>query len=396
MKSFKRILSIFLILLLSVAVFAGCDKGSKTIADPVPDKDGNITLLVGGIGALTGDYAVYGTAVKNGAQLAIDEINAAGGVNGLKFALDFQDSQGNPEAAVSAYGNLIDKGMVISLGGVMSGETSSIVAAAKDDGIFILTPSGSAKNCIEGNDNAFRLCFNDPQQGTASADFISENDLAKKVAVFYQSDLDYSVGLYETFKAQCQKLGIEIVVEKSFTKSNMTDFSTQINAIKSSEAELVFIPIYASEAATFLTQARSAELNDVTFFGCDGIDGILEIITGDTSIVEGLMMLTSFASDSTEEDVVRFVKTYKDKYGADPNQFAADGYDAIYTIKAAIEEAGFSKDNVKDFQKGLVSAMTKIEVDGVTGTMTWTADGENNKGAMALIFRDGVAVAYTK
>lgn len=159
MKSFKRILSIFLILLLSVAVFAGCDKGSKTIADPVPDKDGNITLLVGGIGALTGDYAVYGTAVKNGAQLAIDEINAAGGVNGLKFALDFQDSQGNPEAAVSAYGNLIDKGMVISLGGVMSGETSSIVAAAKDDGIFILTPSGSAKNCIEGNDNAFRLCF---------------------------------------------------------------------------------------------------------------------------------------------------------------------------------------------------------------------------------------------
>ncbi len=396
MKSFKRILSIFLILLLSVAVFAGCDKGSKTIADPVPDKDGNITLLVGGIGALTGDYAVYGTAVKNGAQLAIDEINAAGGVNGLKFALDFQDSQGNPEAAVSAYGNLIDKGMVISLGGVMSGETSSIVAAAKDDGIFILTPSGSAKNCIEGNDNAFRLCFNDPQQGTASADFISENDLAKKVAVFYQSDLDYSVGLYETFKAQCQKLGIEIVVEKSFTKSNMTDFSTQINAIKSSEAELVFIPIYASEAATFLTQARSAELNDVTFFGCDGIDGILEKITGDTSIVEGLMMLTPFASDSTEEDVVRFVKTYKDKYGADPNQFAADGYDAIYTIKAAIEEAGFSKDNVKDFQKGLVSAMTKIEVDGVTGTMTWTADGENNKGAMALIFRDGVAVAYTK
>ena len=396
MKSFKRILSIFLILLLSVAVFAGCDKGSKTIADPVPDKDGNITLLVGGIGALTGDYAVYGTAVKNGAQLAIDEINAAGGVNGLKFALDFQDSQGNPEAAVSAYGNLIDKGMVISLGGVMSGETSSIVAAAKDDGIFILTPSGSAKNCIEGNDNAFRLCFNDPQQGTASADFISENDLAKKVAVFYQSDLDYSVGLYETFKAQCQKLGIEIVVEKSFTKSNMPDFSTQINAIKSSEAELVFIPIYASEAATFLTQARSAELNDVTFFGCDGIDGILEKITGDTSIVEGLMMLTPFASDSTEEDVVRFVKTYKDKYGADPNQFAADGYDAIYTIKAAIEEAGFSKDNVKDFQKGLVSAMTKIEVDGVTGTMTWTADGENNKGAMALIFRDGVAVAYTK
>ncbi len=397
MKSMTRIVSVLLVLLVSVAAFAGCGKTGGTIADPVPDKDGNITLLIGGIGALTGDYAVYGTAVKNGCQLAIDEINEAGGINGLKLALDFQDSQGIAENAVNAYGNLIDKGMVISLGGVMSTETASIVAAAKDDGIFILTPSGSAKSCIEGNDNAFRLCFNDPQQGTASANFIADNSLAKKVAVFYQSDLDYSVGLYENFKKQCAERGIEIVVENSFTESNSTDFSTQINAIKSSEAELVFIPIYAAEAATFLTQARSAELNDVTFFGCDGIDGILEKIDkNDTAIVEGLMMLTPFAADSKEPDVVAFVEKYKTAFGAAPNQFAADGYDAIYTIKAAIEKAGFSKDNVKDFQKGLVAAMTQIEVDGVTGTMKWTADGENNKDAMALVFRNGVAVAFEK
>lgn len=394
MKFLTRITSVLLVVLISAAALAGCRKKGNKIADPVADKDGNITLLIGGIGALTGDYAVYGEAVRNGAQLAVDEINAAGGVNGLKLALDFQDSQGKPEAAVSAYGNLIDKGMVISLGGVMSGETASIVAEAKGDGIFILTPSGSAKACIEGNDNAFRLCFNDPQQGTISADYIADNELAKKVAVFYKSDLDYSVGLYETFKAECNKRGIEIVCEKSFTDSNKTDFSTQINAIKEADADLVFIPLYADAAATFLTQAKAADLSKV-FFGCDGIDGILTKIS-DKTIVEGLMMLTPFASDSKEPDVVAFVGKYKEKYNADPNQFAADGYDAIYVIKAAIEKAGFSKDNTKDFQKGLVAAMTQIEVDGVTGTMKWTADGENNKGAMALVFRDGVAVAFEK
>lgn len=394
MKFLTRITSVLLVVLISAAALAGCGKKGNKIADPVADKDGNITLLIGGIGALTGDYAVYGEAVRNGAQLAVDEINAAGGVNGLKLALDFQDSQGKPEAAVSAYGNLVDKGMVISLGGVMSGETASIVAEAKDDGIFILTPSGSAKACIEGNDNAFRLCFNDPRQGTISADYIADNELAKKVAVFYQSDLDYSVGLYETFKAECNKRGIEIVCEKSFTYSNKTDFSTQINAIKEADADLVFIPLYADAAATFLTQAKAADLSKV-FFGCDGIDGILTKIS-DKTIVEGLMMLTPFASDSKEPDVVAFVGKYKEKYNADPNQFAADGYDAIYVIKAAIEKAGFSKDNTKDFQKGLVAAMTQIEVDGVTGTMKWTADGENNKGAMALVFRDGVAVAFEK
>ncbi len=390
MKTFSRVLSVFLVLMISVLAFVGCGK-TQGIADPDPTEP----LLIGGIGPLTGDYANYGISVKNGAQLAVDEINAAGGVNGMTFALDFQDSQGSAESAVTAYGNLIDKGMVLSLGGVLSGETAAISAAANDDGIFILTPSGSAKEAIQGNNNAFRVCFNDPQQGEVSANFVADNELAKKVAVFYQSDLDYSNGLYETFKAQCNVRNIEIVKETSFTKSNSTDFSSQINAIKSSDAELVFIPIYAAEAATFLTQAKTAGLTDVVFFGCDGIDGILSKISNSAD-VEGLMMLTPFAADSTESDVQKFVSAYKAKYNASPDQFAADGYDAVYIIKAAIEKAGFSKDNVKDFQKGIVSAMTQVEVDGVTGTMTWTADGETNKDAMALVFKNGVAVAYTK
>ncbi len=394
MKSLTRIFSLVLVVLMAVAVFAGCEKKDNKLADPAPDKDGNVKLVIGGIGALTGDYAVYGEAVKNGAQIAVDEINAAGGVNGMTFELKFEDSQGVPENAVNAYGKLVDDGMVISLGGVMSGETASIVATAKDDGIFILTPSGSAKDCIAGNDNAFRVCFNDPSQGKLSADYIADNNLATKIAVFYQSDIDYSKGLYDTFKAQAQERGLNIVVEKSFTAGNDTDFATQINAIKESGADLVFLPIYAQEAATFLTQAKNAGLDSssVKFFGCDGLDGVADKVS-DKAIVEGVMMLTPFASDSTEADVVKFVNAYKAKYNAAPNQFAADGYDAIFVIKAAIEKAGFTKDNTKDFQKGLVDAMTKIEVDGVTGTMTWTADGENNKAAIAVVYKDGVAVA---
>ena len=204
------------------------------------------TLLIGGIGALTGDYANYGTSNNNGAQLAVDEINKAGGVNGMTLKLDFQDSQADPDSAVNAYGKLIDSGMKVSLGATFSGETTSVVAAAKDDGILILTPTASADKVIQGNDAAFRVCFTDSSQGTASADYISDNKLADKVAVFYQSDIDYSVGLYKAFDAECQAKGIEITEVQTFTKDTSTDFSTQISAIKDSGAKLIFMLLNAS------------------------------------------------------------------------------------------------------------------------------------------------------
>ncbi|MBQ4065719.1 MAG: ABC transporter substrate-binding protein [Clostridia bacterium] len=395
MKKLTKILALALVAVFALTAFAGCGNGSATLPDPTPDADGNITLLIGGVGPLTGDYANYGLSVKYGCEIAVEEINAAGGVNGMKLALDYQDSQGDPDAAQSAYGNLIDKGMDVSLGAVLSGETASIVAAAKNDGILVLTPSGSAKDAIAGNDNAFRVCFNDPQQGTVSADFIADNTLATKVAVFYQSDIDYSNGLYETFKTQAAARGIEIVTTQTFTASTSTDFKTQINAIKTSGAELVFIPIYAAEAANFLTQAKTEGLTNVTFFGCDGIDGILTKGVAKED-VEGLMMLTPFAADSTDENVKSFVTKYQEKHNTTPDQFAADGYDAIYAIKAAIEKAGLKKEDVTNFHSRLVAAMTQITVNGVTGTMTWTADGETQKEANALVYRDGVAVAFSK
>ena len=305
MRKVNKLLSV----VLAAAMLVMC------VAMTACSKDGasETELVIGGVAPLSGDYANYGKQNSNGAYLAAKEINAAGGVNGFQLNVQFQDSQGDPDSAVTAYGKLMDQGMKVSLGGTLSGETASIVAAAKEDGLLVLTPTGSAKNCIEGSDTAFRVCFNDPQQGTASADFIKENNIGKKVAVFYQSDLDYSEGLYDTFAAEAQKLGLEVVTTQTFTKGTATDFSAQINAIKDSGADLVFIPIYAAEAAKFLTQARGKLADDMFYFGCDGLDGILGKVDKPET-AENVLMLTPFAADDTSEKVSKFVEAFKKEY----------------------------------------------------------------------------------
>ena len=389
MRKVNKLLSV----VLAVAMLVMC------VAMTACSKDGasETELVIGGVAPLSGDYANYGKQNSNGAYLAAKEINAAGGVNGFQLNVQFQDSQGDPDSAVTAYGKLMDQGMKVSLGGTLSGETASIVAAAKEDGLLVLTPTGSAEKCIEGSDTAFRVCFNDPQQGTASADFIKENNIGKKIAVFYQSDLDYSEGLYDTFAAEAQKLGMEVVTTQTFTKGTATDFSAQINAIKDSGADLVFIPIYAAEAAKFLTQAKGKLADDTFYFGCDGLDGILGKVDKPET-AENVLMLTPFAADDTSEKVSKFVEAFKKEYdGMVPDQFGADGYDAVYAIAAAIKEANLTPDDLKnteDFNARIVAAMTKITVDGVTGKMTWTADGETQKAAKAMIIKNGVATLY--
>ncbi len=388
-KMIKKVLCVAMAATMALS-FSACTQKSDW---PIDSETGLTNLTIGGIGPLTGDHANYGISVRNGAELAVKEINEAGGVNGFRFVLNFQDSAGDPKSAQSAYGKLMDDGMKVSLGAVLSGETATVVAAAQADKLLVLTPSGSAKNAIEGNDCAFRICFNDPAQGTASADYIAQFQLTKKVAVFYQNDTDYSKGLFDTFKAEAAAKGLEIVAEQSFSASARTDFSTQIQAIANSDAELIFIPIYAAEAATFLTQSVGKFSDKMIFFGCDGLDGILEKIDNKAN-AENVMMLTPFAADSKAENVQKFVSAYKAAYNETPDQFAADGYDAIYTIAEALKNAQLKNSDVNDFNSRIVAAMTKIRVEGVTGTMTWTADGEANKNAMAMIIHDGVAVAY--
>ena len=268
--------------------------------------------------------------------------NAAGGVNGKQLELSFQDSQGDPESAVAAYGKLMDWGMNVSLGAVLSGETASVVAAAKADDVLVMETTGSADKCIDGNDKAFRICFYDSYQGTAAADYLTDNALATEVGVFYQSDNDYSVGLYNAFVAECQNTGVTIKETQTFTTATNTDFSTQVNALASSGVKVVFIPIYAEEASTFLTQAKGKFADDVYFFGADGLDGILGKVSQDVTIADNVLMMTPFAADSADPKVQAFVKAYQDAYNATPDQFAADAYDAVYAVKAAVEAANGS------------------------------------------------------
>ena len=403
MKKLTKLLSLVLCLamLFSLAACASKDDTTTDTSSDTTDtadttdttSDGEKTVRLGLIGPMTGDNANYGTSTRDGAQIAVDEINEAGGVNGYTFVLDTQDSQGDPDSAVSAYGKLMDSGMNVSLGCVLSGEAQSVITAAVEDGILIVTPTSSAVACIEGNPNAFRVCFNDAAQGTVSADYIADNNLGTKIAVFYQSDIDYSAGLYETFQAEAANRGLEIVEEQTFTAGSNTDFSTQINAIRDSGCELVFLPIYAAEAATFLTQA-AGKLDGITFFGCDGMDGIQTKVS-DTSLIEGLMMLTPFAADAEDAATQSFVEKYVPVHGTEPDQFAADGYDAVYIVKAAMEQCGKTPADA-DFNEAMVAAMYEITVDGLTGTMTWDDNNEPNKPAKAMVFHDGVAELFAE
>lgn len=353
------------------------------------DGAGTETIKLGVVGPLTGGYANYGLSVQHGAQLAVDEINAAGGVNGKQLELSAQDSQGDPESAVAAYGKLMDWGMNVFLGGVLSGETASVVAAAKADDMFIMETTGSADKCIDGNDKAFRICFYDSYQGTAAADYLKDNALADEVGVFYQSDNDYSAGLYNAFVAECEKTGVTIKETQTFTTATNTDFSTQVNALVNSGVKVVFLPIYAEEASTFLTQAKGKFAEDVYFFGADGLDGILGKVSQDVTIADNVLMMTPFAADSAAANVQAFVSAYQANYNATPDQFAADAYDAVYVVKAAVEAAGGSTSGAE-----LAAVMTSLTVEGVTGTMTWNADGNTNKAASAILYKNGVGTLF--
>ena len=378
----------FLGLLLAGAMFASSFAGCSGKTSSSDEK----TLLIGGTGPLTGDYATYGISVQQGAQIAVDEINEKGGVNGYTIKLEMEDDQADPQQAVQAYAKLMDNGMNLSLGSTTSGACVALVKEAKEDGIVTMTPSASQKEAT-AFDNNFRVCFLDPDQGTYSADFIKENNLATKVAILYDKSNTYSVGVYEAFAEEAEKLGLSIVTTQAFTDSSNTDFSSQIQAVKNSGAELLFMPFYQQEAAAVLMQAQGV-LENVTYFGVDGMDGVLEKLgTENQAIANGVMLLTPFSASSSDPTVANFVAKYKEKYNATPDQFAADAYDAVYALCTAFEKAGLETDD-PEFNRAVAKAMTEIEVTGATGVMTWSADGECKKQAKAVVISDGAYVDY--
>ena len=391
----KRFLSLGLAMAMAASLTA-CGSSSSTTetttaaaAAGESTADSGEVFKIGGIGPVTGAAAVYGLAVKNGAQIAVDEINADGGINGYQIDFQFQDDEHDAEKSVNAYNTLKDWGMQVLMGTVTSAPCVAVADKTMADNMFQITPSGSSVECAQ-NPNVFRVCFSDPDQGAASATYIAENKLADKIAVIYDSSDVYSSGIYERFASEAANHGLDIVAAEAFTADSNKDFSTQLQKAKDADADLVFLPIYYTEASLILNQANTMGYAP-KFFGCDGMDGILQVDNFDTKLAEGLMLLTPFAADADDELTQKFVTAYKEKYGETPIQFAADAYDAIYAIKAAAEEAGITPEtSVSDTCDKMKEAMLKITVNGLTGeNMTWTEDGEPHKAPKAVKVVDG-------
>lgn len=409
----KKVMSAMLVAAMAMTLMAGCgsgsgsssdsgaasDSGSSTdtgsdsageAADEPADEGGDGAVFrIGGIGPVTGGAAVYGQAVKNGAELAVKEINEAGGIDGVQIEFDYQDDEHDPEKAVNAYNTLKDWGMQALLGTVTSAPCVAVSEVSREDNMFMLTPSGTAVECVQ-YDNAFRVCFSDPMQGLESAKYIGENGLAKKVAAIYDSSDVYSTGIYEAFVKEAENQDFEVVAAEAFTAEAKTDFSVQLQKAKDAGAELVFLPFYYTEASLVLKQAAGMNFSPI-FFGCDGMDGILAVEGFDVELANNLMFMSPFTPTSEDEMIQKFVKDYEEAYGETPNQFAADAYDGIYAMKAAIETGSVTPDmSPSDVCDAMKAAMVEISIDGVTAKgLTWEASGEPSKAPMVVKIENG-------
>lgn len=402
MKKLVKLASIALSAVLAVGSLAGCGNQAGTTGS-TGSTDG--AIKIGGIGPLTGNAAIYGQAAKNGAQIAVDEINAAGG--DIKFELKYEDDENDAEKSVNAYNNLKDWGMQISLGSVTTQPCIAVSTELNADKIFALTPSASSTDVIGGQpdkdgnvtiarkDSMFQMCFTDPNQGIASAEYIKEQSLGTKIAVIYNNSDAYSTGIYQKFQSEAGKLGLEIVCAKTFTDDSANDFSSQLNEIKAAGADLIFLPIYYTPASLILAQAKKMQY-EPKFFGVDGMDGILTLDNFDTALAEDVMLLTPFTADAEDELTKKFVTTYKEKFGEVPNQFAADGYDCIMSIYEACKAQGITADmSASDICEKLIEQFTSpdFKIDGLTGTqMQWSKTGEVSKPPKGMIIKNGVYV----
>ena len=372
----------------SAAEATGSEPAASTAENATGTSNG-AAIKLGGIGPLTGAAAIYGNATKYGSELAVEEINALGGI---QFEIKWEDDEHDPEKSVNAYNNLKDWGMQMLVGTTTTAPCVAVGAETNADHMFQLTPSASSTDVIDGKDNVFQMCFTDPNQGTASAEYISEKKLGTKIAIIYNNSDAYSTGIYNKFVAEADKLGLEVVSATTFTDDTANDFSVQLGEAKSAGADLVFLPIYYTPASLILKQADGMGY-DPTFFGVDGMDGILDLEGFDTSLAEGLMLLTPFSADASDEKTQNFVSKYKEKYGDTPNQFAADAYDCVYAIYEACQKAGVTADmSASDICDKMIETFTSSDFtfDGLTGTgMTWSTTGEVSKAPKGMVIKDG-------
>lgn len=400
----KKLLSLALALAMTMSL-AACGGGSSSsssqssAASSTSSASGSTSgeaanaFKLGGTGPLTGDASIYGLAAQRGAQIAVDEINAQGG--DIQFVLRYEDDVNDPEKAVNAYNALKEWGMQISLGSVTTQPGIATSSYNFADSIFALTPSASSPDVLAGKDNVYQMCFSDPNQGLASAQYISQQNLGEKVFIIWKSDDNYSTGIKDKFVAEAKDLGLNVVGDATFTTDTATDFTVQLTQAKQKEADLLFLPIYYQPASLILNQANAMGY-EPKFFGVDGMDGILTMKGFDTSLAEGVMLLTPFNADAQDEATQSFVKAYQDKYGETPIQFAADAYDCVYAYKQALETAGCTPDmSAADINAKLKETFPTITFTGLTGDgagITWDATGAVSKSPKGMVIQDGAYV----
>ena len=395
----KKVLAFTMALAMVAASFAGCGNSSSTdtaattaaAGETTAAVQGTGTVKVGMSGPLTGGASAYGLAVKAGMEIAVEEINAKGG---LQLEFNAQDDEADGEKAVSAYNVLKDWGMQVMAGQVTTGAALAVAPESVSDNMFNLTPSASAESLATTGDNIFQMCFTDPNQGASAAELVSTKYAGSKVGIIYDSSDDYSSGLYKGFSANAATMGVEIVATTSYTADNKADLSTQVTKCQEAGADLVFLPIYYTEASQILTYANRIGYAP-KFFGCDGMDGILTVEGFDTSLAEGLVLMTPFDANASDEATQSFVTKFKAKMdGLVPNQFAADGYDVIYAIYDALTAANITGDeSASEICDALKAQFATMSVDGLTGSgMHWDENGMISKAPAAVVVENGVYV----
>ena len=389
----KKVFALILAALMVVTMFAACGGNENTAPEGGNAEATGAALKIGMTGPLTGGAAVYGTAVEAGIEIAVEEINAAAGEDGLKLEFQSQDDEADGEKAVSGYNVLKDWGMQVFIGTVTSGACNAVAPETVNDEIFLLTPSASAVEVATAGPTTYQMCFTDPNQGASAAEVIAANWADAAIAVIYDSSDDYSSGLYDGFVNKAAELNLNVVVETSFTADTKSDLSTQVTQCKDAGADLVFLPIYYTEASQILTYAAKIGYTP-NFFGCDGMDGILDVEGFDTALAEGLALMTPFDANADDEATKSFVSKFVEKTGGVPNQFAADAYDCVYAVYNAAVAAGVDGTTATaDVCAAMIEQFSSMTFDGLTGKgMTWDAEGMISKAPAAVVITDGVYV----
>lgn len=408
MKKAKKLLAMLMALTMIFALCAGCGSSSNAPAETetsennAPAAAGEEAaadageIVIGWLGPQTGGVAQYGLAVQYGVDLYVEQLNAAGGINGKPVRVVYYDEEGDTTKAITGYNSLVDSGVVAIIGDVTTGPCTAVVAESQNDNMPMITASATAASITYNEEtdtvytNMFRSCFIDPFQGTTMANFASEVLGASTAAILYDNGDTYSTGVYEYFAAQCAELGIEIVATESYA-SGSVDFSGQLTNIANADPDVLFLPVYYNDVALIAAAAASAGV-DATLLGVDGWSSVLDVVT-DPSQVEGAYYCSGYSTEDTSELIQAFLADFAAKYGADevPNMFSAQGYDAAWILCDAItaaEEAGVAY-GTDEYSEAIIAAMAATDGDYVTGHVSYDEHNDPQKTAAILNITDG-------